>query len=304
MSTPLNMNIDFAALRTLKLVHEHRSFTDTANILDVNQSAVSYTIEKLRKIFEDPLFYRQGGTIVPTERCNIIVDSAAAILEQFEVLTQPDEFDPATADATIAIACNYYERSVVLPHVISKLRAQAPGVRLSLLNSTDSGDIKLKRSDADLLIGPLRPDEQDFYCRKLLQDNYVCIMDPTNPLAKESMTIEDYVRCPHVTISYGGSWRSLYLIELAKLGLELNEVVAVPSAACLDHTIRGTDLVATVPSRIAATYPGHLHIVDCPIQAPFEVDLVWTTRTHSSPMHMWLRELIFGSVKGGVTKTA
>jgi len=299
---PLKINVDFAALRILKLVHECLSFTEAASILNVNQSSVSYTIEKLRKVFEDPLFYRQGGTIVPTERCSVIVGTATDVLEQFEVLAQPDDFDPATAKGTISIACNYYERSVILPQVIAKLRTLAPGIRLSFLNSTDRGDIKLKRSDADLLIGPLRPDEPDFYCRNLLKDNYVCVMDPENPLAKEKLSIEVYVRCPHVTINYGGAWRSLYLIELAKQGLELNEMLTVPSAACLDYTIAGTDLVATVPSRIAEAYRGHLHIVDCPISAPFEVDLVWTTRTQHSPMHVWLRELIFSSVKDGLLK--
>ncbi len=297
MAELLKTNVDFAALRTLKLVHERRSFTATADILNVNQSAVSYTIEKLRKVFEDPLFFRQGGTIIPTERCNTIVKTAARILEQLDVLSQPEDFNPTTAQGSFTIACNYYERSVILPGLISKLRAQAPGIRLILSNATGTGDIQLKRGNADLLIGPLRPDEQDFYCRKLLNDRYVCVMDPSNSLAKGSLSLEEYTLCPHVTINYGGSWRSRYQIELAKMGLELTEAMAVPSPACLDLTISGTDLVATLPSRIAASYRGPLSIVDCPIAAPFDVDLVWTTRTHHSPMHIWLRDLISTSVK-------
>ncbi len=297
MLDPFRMNVDFAALRTLKLVHERRSFTATANILDVNQSAISYTIEKLRKVFEDPLFFRQGGRIVPTERCNIIVETASEILDQFETLTHPEDFNPATAQESISIACNYYERSVILPRVIKKLRAEAPGIRLNLMNSTSSGDVQLKNSDADILIGPMRPDEQGFFCRKLLSEHYVCVMDPENALAQKPLSIDDYIRCPHVTITYGGSWRSLYLTELAKQGLELNQVLTVPSPASLEAMIPGSDLVATIPSRIAAANCGNLYVADCPIPVGFEVDLVWTTRTHHAPMYVWLRNLISDSLK-------
>ena len=77
MKQPSLLAMDFAALRTLRLLYENRSFTETAEVLGVNQSAVSYTIEKLRRAFSDPLFFRQGGRVVPTERCGIIVATVA-----------------------------------------------------------------------------------------------------------------------------------------------------------------------------------------------------------------------------------
>ncbi len=297
MKEPSRTNVDVAALRALQMVHERRSFTATATALDVNQSAVSYTIDKLRRVFGDPLFFRQGGKIVPTERCNAIVASVDSILEQFEVLLEPENFDPATADQAVTIACNYYERQVIMPLLVGQLRRLAPGIRVTLINSTFEGDAQLKRSEADLLIGPLRPDLQDFYCSKLLDEHYVCVMDPTNPLTKAPLTLADYVLCPHVTITYGGTWRSRYLTELANQRLSLNQVLSIPSPACLAETVTGTDLIATVPSRIAAAHKHRLHIADCPLPAPFEVDLVWTTRTHHGPMHMWLRKLISRTVR-------
>jgi len=294
---PTRPNIDVVALRTLQMVHERQSFTATATALDVNQSAVSYTIDKLRKVFGDPLFFRQGGKIVATERCNALVGSIDVILQQFEALLEPEQFDPATADQAVTIACNFYERQIIIPKIICQLRHLAPDIRVSLINSTFEGDEQLKRSEADLLIGPLRPDLQDFFCSKLLDEHYVCVMDPEHELANEPLMLADYVLCPHATISYGGTWRSRYLTELANRQLSLNQILSIPSPACLAETIIGTDLVSTVPSRVAATLKHGLHITDCPIPAPFEVDLVWTTRTHHAPMHIWLRQLISRTVK-------
>ena len=58
------LNIDFAALRTLSEVKARGSFTGAAEALNLNQSTISYTMERLRRAFNDPLFVRQGGSIV------------------------------------------------------------------------------------------------------------------------------------------------------------------------------------------------------------------------------------------------
>ncbi len=71
MSDPFTL--DFAALRCFRMVHALGSFSLAAESLGLSQSSVSYTIARLRDVFEDPLFVRQGGGIVPTDRCVEIV---------------------------------------------------------------------------------------------------------------------------------------------------------------------------------------------------------------------------------------
>lgn len=292
MKQPTLLAMDFAALRTLRLLYENRSFTETAAVLGVNQSAVSYTIEKLRRAFNDPLFFRQGGKVIPTERCGIIVSSVMRMLDEIEALAAPVSFDPFEAELNVTIACNYYERQIILPAVVKALRERAPGIRLTALNATTQGPELLKKSDADLLIGPLRPDGHEFYSRSLLLERSVCVMDRANPLGDNPLELEPYVAAPHATVTYGGAWRSRYLLQLDSLGLKLNTVLEVPSPAGLEKVIIGSDLITTVPTRIAQSYGDAVKIVDAPCPAPFEIYLVWTTRTHKSAMHDWLRKLI------------
>jgi len=291
------LGVDFAALRTLRLVYEHRSFTSAALFLNVNQSAVSYTIDKLRRAFDDPLFFRQGGKVVPTERCSAIIGSVTRMIDEFEQLTTPATFEPETEQHRFTIACNYYERQLIIPPVVTALRSAAPGIRLEMINSTSEGDQQLKRSEADLLIGPLRPEENEFFCRKLLDEHYVCIMDAANPLAGKPLTMEDYVGSKHVTVTYGGNWKSRHLVELERMGVKLSTILAAPSPAGIEKLVAGTDLVATIPSRIAGALGPSIHVADSPCPAPFDVYLVWTTRTHHSPRHAWLRGVISDRVK-------
>lgn len=292
--------IDFADLRVLRLVYEYRSFSLAAERLGMNQSAVSYGIEKLRKSFRDPLFVRQGGEIVATDRCSDIVASAIRMLDEFEAITAPVEFDPLTLTHSFTVACNYYERQLMLPHVIRKLSSEAPNVRVDLINSTAQGEAQLKRSEADLLIGPLRPEGQGFYCRNLLSEHYVCIMDPANPLAAKPMTLEQYISCKHAVVTYGGTWKSRYLVQLEAEGLELNQYLTVPSPAGLPDMLKGTEIVATVPRRIAQSFGDMVCITESPFPAPFGIDLVWTERTHKSPMHAWLRALVAETVRANL----
>src|SRR5690606_15475286 len=67
------LNVDLAALKTLKLVHELSSLSLAARQLDVDQSSVSYTLKRLRTVFDDPLFVRGKNGIVATDRCEQIV---------------------------------------------------------------------------------------------------------------------------------------------------------------------------------------------------------------------------------------
>ena len=284
--------VDFAALRVLRLVHDYGSFSRAAEMLGVNQSSVSYTVDRLRRAFGDPLFVRQGVGVVPTDRCEDIVRAAARMVDEFVALAAPRAFDPAFAAATVTISCNYYERATLVPVLVQRLRATAPGLKLRVITSTVRGREQLSRGESDLLIGPVKIDEAGFYGRRLLGDHYVCVLAHDNPLGDSPLDVARFAAAPQVVITYGGNWRSRYLVEMEAAGLAPNMALELPSPATLREILPGTDLIATVPLRSARSFGAGLRIVDCPFPAPFGIDLYWTTRTHHSPMHRWLRGLI------------
>lgn len=283
------MSVDFAALRTLRMVHALGSFSRAADSLGVTQSTVSYTVERLRRAFADPLFVRQGGGVVPTDRCDRIVGAAARMLDEFVALSQPAAFDPAEARAEIALSCNYYERITLVPGLMRILRRQAPGLKLNVLASSVRGKAQLDRGESDLLTGPVRIEDSAYYKRRLLSDHYVCVMAPDNPLAGRALDRETYLAAPQVIVTYGGNWRSRFMVEIEALGRAPNARMEVPSPSALPETLAGTDLIATVPARVARGFGEQVLVRDCPFPAPFDIDLYWTPRIHHSPMFQWLR---------------
>lgn len=285
-------SLDFTALETLRLVHDLGSFTAAAERLGVNQSAVSYTIAKLRGCFGDPLFVREGGRQVATERCEQILAGARQMLDLLDGMARPDHFAPATASGTITIACNYYERILLIPRIVAALRAEAPGMTIRVVNALGDGHHRLLSREADVLLGPFARSETGFHSRRLYAEDYACLMDPSHPMAGKPLTVRDYLALRHILIDYGGGWKSAYLQELEAAGHRLEPTLSVPSPAGLAELLSGSNLVATVPRRLGARIADRLAASDCPFRGRFDLSLVWTARTHGSAMHRWLREVI------------
>ena len=172
------------------------------------------------------------------------------------------------------------------------LRARAPGMRLNVLTSTVLGKGQLDRGESDLLISPVPIEDGSFFRRHLMREHSVCVMAQGNPLVGQEMTEDTYLSAPHVTVIYGGTWQSRYLVEIEARGRSLNEILRVPSPAAVPRILEGTDLISTLPSRVARAYGAALHITDCPFSGPFDIYLYWNARTHHSPMHSWLRAQI------------
>jgi DNA-binding transcriptional LysR family regulator len=75
--------IDFFSLNVLCTVFRKRSFSGAGESLNLSQSVISYTIDRLRKTFHDQLFIRRGGGIIPTDRCTELVSQSENILSQY-----------------------------------------------------------------------------------------------------------------------------------------------------------------------------------------------------------------------------
>lgn len=288
-------SLDFAALNTLLLVHRLGSFTAAAEHLGVNQSGVSYTISKLRRCFHDPLFVREAGRQVPTRRCEGLLAQAGQMLDMLDLMAQPEVFDPAGSDLSVTIACNYYERILLIPRIVSALRKEAPNLSIRVINALGDGHLRLLNHDADLLVGPLGRTDSGFHSRRIHSEEYACLMDPSHPDAGRALTVEEYLTLNHLLIDYGMSWKSAYLHELEAAGHTLRPALIVPSPAGLRELLAGSSLVATVPRRLGERIAADLVMGPSPFKGRFEISAVWTARTHRSAMHRWLRELVLES---------
>ena len=292
------LSVDFRSLDVLARVYRLGSFTRAAEELEVTQSVVSYTIEKLRGVFGDPLFVREGRQLLPTPRCEEVVTEGGDLLARFTRLAAPQQFDPASSADTITIACNFYERALIIPRLVRSIRAAAPRIKVEIVDAGYLGHDKLLRTEADMLVGPFVQLGAAFYSRTLYEDPYVCLMDPSHPMAGKALELNDYLALEHIYITYGGRWKSRYMQYLEQRGHALSIAIKTPSPAGIHNLIAGTQLVATIPERLSQELGEGLHVTRCPIAAPVAIQMVWTARTQESEMHKWVRGQVVQSIKG------
>ena len=286
------LKTNFAALQVLQYVHDFGSFSVAADRLNTTQSTVSYTIERLRGIFRDPLFARVGNKVVPTQRCKIVVGHVSGLLAEFEGLTNEPEFSPALAKGLITISCNHYERMTILPNFIRNIRAQAPQLRLKFITSSALGEDQLKRGECDLLIGPVQLTGDHIFKRHIRSDSYTYVMDPENPLAAVPLGLDELRHANHLVVQFVGDWQPLYINALKAHGVHLNPTVELSDYGDIAAYLLGSDLIACMPRFLARSLDPRLIRVDAPISVPLEIDLFWTTRTHHSKLHSWVRQTL------------
>ena len=282
--------LDIAALDTLRIVHQRGTFSAAAAQMNVRQSSVSYTINRLREAFSDPLFVRQGNRMQPTERCSSILLTVESIIGQLEGAAHPETFDPGSTVASITLSVTFFSRSVVLPYLFRQLRKDAPGLHLDLIDGYAEAGRQLISGSADLALSPVQIEESGVYGKPIMTDDYVCLTDPSNSLAADGMSAEDFVSAPKIKIHYGQRWRPQYHQQAESMGHQINFVVSTPNPEDVRYILPGTDLVVAMPSLIARQFAPDFAVLPCPIPAKAEHNMYWPARLHRSPLHIWVRE--------------
>ena len=286
--------LDGRLLQIFLSVYDSESVSEAARRLAVNQSTISHSLTRLRKIVGDELFVRSGRGIAPTERAHVIADQARSLLAEMKRFTDPIEYDPQTDDASFTIAASDYEVAAALIPLFLELRHKAPGLTLNIVRPASQSDVtQLLRDDAvDLALAPtLDSNESDLFQNVLLDDHDLCFFDET---AREApVTLDQYCAAPHAIVVNGDVRQTEIDAGLAEFRRSRNIVLAAPSFGALAEMIRGTNTIATLPSLLQhASFRGFGSIEPPLPLAPFTISQIWHRRNARSPRHRWLRNLI------------
>lgn len=286
-------DLDGRLLNLLVAVVEVGSITGAAQRLGVTQSAVSHLLDKLRAITGDPLFVKSGRGIVATAHAAALAVQARELLSSMARFAQSGEFDPARWQTTFTIAANDFQRDVLLPPLMARLRAQAPGVVLRVMASGIPSLEMLRQEHCQLVISPRPPDGADILQKRLFEDDYRVFYDPTQREAPHSKA--DYLAAEHITVLYEPQ-RALDLDQwLLARGVQRTFKVMVPGFAGLPPFIRGSRLLATAPALLQAHLLRDLGCAPVPLPCPkLPMYMVWHLRHQHDPAHRWLRAELEG----------
>lgn len=288
-------DLDGHLLQLLVAVVEEGSVTRAAHRLGVTQSAVSHLLDKLRAIVGDPLFVRSGRGIVPTVRAEQLAQRARALLDDMRGFVTLGGFDPARFEATITVAANDLQRELLLPGVLQRLRAQAPGIALRVIPSGVPEPEMLRDGRCQIVISPRPPEVGDLMQKRLFEDRYAVFYDAAQRQAPADLAA--YLEAEHVTVVYEPRRRLDFDQALVERGVLRRFVVSVPGFAGVAAFVRGTTWLATAPALLRHTLMRGLAWAAPPLECPpLPMYLIWHARHHADPMHRWLRQAVEDAV--------
>jgi DNA-binding transcriptional LysR family regulator len=293
-------DLDLNLLRVFDAVLREGAVTPAAASLELTQPAVSNALARLRALLGDPLFVRTPGGMDPTPFARELAEpvrQALALLES--ALAHGPGFDPASATRAFRFYMSDLGQIEFLPPLIERVQRQAPGVRLEAV-ALDVEDIAgaLAGGALDLAVGFLPGLAPPIRRRALFRDPYVCLMRADHPI--KVLSKKRFMEASHALVTYRGGHR---VIEeaLERAGLSRRIALRVPHFTVVPMVLERTDLILTLPERVANVFVrrGRLKSVPAPVPIPAaEVGVHWHERFEGDPGNRWLRERLvelFGS---------
>lgn len=312
--------VDLNLLHVFDTVMRTRSVAMAAEQLALSPSAVSHALGRLRQALKDELFIRDEGGMTPTPRAFELAATVHDGLSLLERALTTGPFTPAESIRSFRIAAGDYACAFLLPPLVARLQRQAPAIdlRITPVNRTDVGR-QLQSGAVDLVIGWFGSLPAELRRRQLLRETGVLVVRQGHPLTEAPLTLARVAAFPHVVVELIGEedlrgdgfyddrglvrrvWMErLVLHSRSQESPAARVAVSVPHFTAIPFLLRDTDLVATLPKRIAdwATSSGGLATLDPILASPaVDVEMVWHRRQDEDGGLAWLREQLATSMQ-------
>ena len=289
--------LDGQTLRLFLSLCETSSVSKTAEAFGLNQSTVSYGLEKLRSAVGDPLFVRSGRGITPTDKAIALQPRVQEILAGLEGLVASEQYDPRIDSRPFIIAVpspaflpeiRKIEKTLHAQSARSMLEVRRLAPRERLTEMLSSGDVDLAIAVAD---GPYKVvlNHCDYG-----KDDLVVFYDPV--VRGPVWAPEEYARARHAVTGFGGKTPSIVDRALASASITRKVALAAPTASSLRDLIPGTDMIATMPRAMHNSVLQNLAYCAPPFDLPPVVHhLVWHRRYDHSGRNQWLRRVVLAA---------
>ena len=254
--------VDLNLLVHLDALLAERSVTRAAARVGLGQSAMSHNLARLRDLFSDELLTRGPEGLRPTPRALALVEPVRIALAQIQVLVSRDEaFDPRTAERTFSVGLPDSMEILIVPSLLAYLREVAPGIHLRLHNIDSSkllDDLDADRLDLAVGYGVFAQGQAHHKRRLLFTETYLCMFNAERTGITASISLDDYLRLPHVLTSLRPGERGVVDDALEKLGLRRTVVLTTPRFLAVPSLVARAPVVVTMHARLARFFAAEL----------------------------------------------
>lgn len=213
-----SIEFDWNRARAFLVTAEEGSLSAAARALNMTQPTLGRQVTALEKELGVALFERRGRGLELTPSGLELVEHVRVMGDAASRLSLSASGQSTSLEGNVCITATDVTAAFVLPAIIEKLRRMEPGIRVELIASNSSSD--LKRREADIAVRAYRPTQPDLIAKKVGDVPASLYAAPAylerigNPTSPEGFSDADFI----------GFDRSEILINaLAPLGFALTQ---------------------------------------------------------------------------------
>jgi DNA-binding transcriptional LysR family regulator len=289
--------VDLNLFIVFEAIYAEGSITRASLKMNLTQPAISHALNRLRQLFDDPLFERQGHVMVPTPLARSIIDPVRQSLRGFEVtLNGVERFEAASSERSFSLALRDVLEASVLPPLMARVAREAPLVGLNTLQvGRRELESELAAGTLDAAIDILLPLSNDIRRTLLATDQTVVLVRREHPAVRGKLDLDSYLKLEHIQTSSRRRGPGLEDFELSRLGLQRRIRLRCQHYFAACRVVSQTDLALTMPERLAQVVNQQFgnQILPFPLSIPaLDIYLYWPANVDTDPANQWLREQI------------
>ena len=289
--------LDLTLLLVFLGLVRRRKALDVASELGLTQSAISQALKRLRDIFGDELFLRRPHGMEPTATALALEAPVAAAVDGLRrALGNARAFDPATATGVLRVAALDAEQAVLVPPLVARLRALAPGLTLSVLPlGRGAAMAALSEGRAELALGFVWDAPEAVSGEKLYDETFLVAGRPEVLPAAPEIDLDAYCAADHVLVSPGGDLSGIVDTKLEAMGRARRVILGLPAFLPALAAAAACGALVTLPARVAQAFASGFGLTTArpPLEIrSFPVSILWHRRNGSDPRTIWIRQQV------------
>lgn len=228
-----------------------------AERLGLSPSAISHALNRLREVFDDPLFIRRPHGFEPTRRAEELGPMVEQLLElTHRTLSRDAGFDPAVSTRQFNFAAPEFVAALIGAELIHRLKTAAPAARFAISHWDEEGAFRaLRRGEIDFALGRFGAARPGFAVEPLFEDSYCVAARRDHPQLNGAITEAQWRGIGHI---FAWSPSETAQDREDPDSASISHLASVPQWLTALMLAASTDGLVTCPRRLAERHASRL----------------------------------------------
>lgn len=271
---------DWNQVRAFLATAEEGSLSAAARVLGQTQPTLSRQVTSLEQALGVTLFERGPRAVSLTEAGLGLLEHVRTMGEAAARISLSASGQAQGIDGDVSITAGDMLATYALPPVLARLRAQWPGIGLTIYPSSDIRDII--RREADIAIRHVRPEHGDLVARRL-PDSAAGLFASRGLLDQQGVpdNADALVRYPFVGLAPMERFLPSLSTVAPAISLDQFKVIAANGATMVELVRHGLG-IGVLPVYVAKGFPDLVPILSDAVALPVPIWLVTHRELHTS----------------------